>query len=79
MDGGNGKIINAHFKDYNITLPLQLKGRTVIIGGVAQRQFIADDRQHFAGDTVNQKKQQRVKTNPLQRVTFEVTGLMVDI
>lgn len=78
MDAGNGKIIAAHFKDYNVTLPKELAGRTVIIDGVAQKLFIADDLQHLAGDTVTGKKQHQVKTNPKRKVTFEVKGLLVD-
>jgi len=78
LDAGNGKIINAHFKDYAVTIPTDLKGRTVIIEGVAQKQFIADDSQHFAGDTVTGKKQHSVNANPRQSLTFEVSGLMVD-
>ncbi|SDR93244.1 protein of unknown function [Mucilaginibacter mallensis] len=78
LDAGNGKIINAHFKDYAVTIPTDLKGRTVIIEGVAQKQFIADDGQHFAGDTVAGKKQHNVNANPKQSLTFEVSGLMVD-
>ncbi len=78
MEAGNGKIITAHFKDYNITIPEDMAGRTVIIDGVAQKQFIADDLQHFAGDTVTGKKQHKVKTDPNRTVTFEVKGLLVD-
>ncbi len=78
IDAGNGKTIAAHFKVYNVRLPLDLAGRSVIIDGIAQKQFIADDMQHLAGDTVNGKKQHLVKTNPKQKVTFEVKGLMVD-
>ena len=78
LDAGNGKIIAAHFKDYNIHIPATMQGRTVIVEGVAQKQFIADDLQHFAGDTVAGKKQHTVKTNPNRRLTFEVKGLMVD-
>ncbi len=78
MDAGNGKIIAAHFKVYNVYLPLNLKGKTIIADGVAQKQFIADDLQHLAGDTVHGKKQHTVKTNPNQKLTFEVKGLMVD-
>lgn len=78
MDAGNGKIISAHFRDYNIKLPTALKGREVIIDGVAEKQFIADDLQHLAGDTVQGKKQHEVKTNPKQKLTFEVKGLMVN-
>ena len=78
LDAGNGKVIAAHFKNYNINIPAALKGRTVIAAGVAQKQFIADDQQHFAGDTVKGKKQHDVKANPKHRLTFEATGLMVE-
>jgi hypothetical protein len=63
---------------YDTSIPTSLSGRTVIVEGVAQKQFIADDGQHFAGDTVTGKKQHQVKTNPKQSITFEVSGLMVD-
>lgn len=78
MDAGNGKVIAAHFKNYNITLPKALAGRGVIIQGVAQRILTADDLQHFAGDTVTGAKQHAEKVNPKARMTFEVRGLMVD-
>lgn len=77
MDAGNGRVIKVHFRDYNINLPVNLKGRTVMIQGVAQKQFIADDMQHFAGDTVKGKKQHQVKTNPKRVLSFEAWGLMV--
>jgi hypothetical protein len=78
LDAGNGKVISAHFTNYKIKLPLNLKGRQVIIEGIAAKQFIADDLQHIAGDTVSGKKQHGVKTNPKQKITFEVKGLMVN-
>jgi hypothetical protein len=78
MDAGNKRIINAHFTNAGINLPLQLAGRTVIISGVAAKQFIADDLQHMAGDTVNGKKQHQVNTNPGRRISFEVKGLIID-
>src|ERR1700761_1355749 len=75
IDAGNGKVIAAHFQKYNITIPESLKGHTVIAEGIAQKQFIADDLQHLAGDTVAGKKQHTVKTNPKAKLTLEVTGL----
>jgi len=78
LDAGKGKIITAHFRNIGINIPVELKGKIVIVEGVAEKQFIADDLQHFAGDTVVGKKQHTVKTNPLRRLTFEVKGLMVD-
>lgn len=78
IDAGNGKVIAAHFKNYGTSIPADLKGRTIIAEGTAQKQFIADDQQHFAGDTVKGKKQHNVKTNPKHKLTFEVEGLMVE-
>jgi hypothetical protein len=78
MDAGNSRMIQAHFSKYDVNLPIALAGRTVIISGVAAKQFIADDLQHMAGDTVTGKKQHKVQTNPKQKVDFEVKGLMID-
>jgi hypothetical protein len=78
MDAGKGKIIAAHFINANISIPLTLKGKIVIVEGIAEKQFVADDLQHFAGDTVTGTKQHTKKTNPNRRLTFEVKGLFVD-
>lgn len=77
IDVGKGKILKAHFKNYKINLPTDMQGKIVIIEGVAAKQFLADDMQHFAGDTVIKKKKIRVKANPKQQLVFEVKGLMV--
>lgn len=78
IDGGNGRVISAHFKNIGVNLPLSLKGKTVIMDCEVQKQFIADDQQHFAGDTVTGKKQHGVKTNSKRRLSLEVKGMMVD-
>ncbi|WP_158534890.1 DUF4920 domain-containing protein [Mucilaginibacter hurinus] len=73
MDAGNGETIRANFKDYNVTLPSDIEGRTVIIQGVAKRWFTAAENQHFAGDTATYKNNGRLK----HKISFEVKGLMV--
>lgn len=78
MDAGNKRVIAAHFTNAGVNLPRQVAGRTVIISGVAAKQFIADDLQHMAGDTVNGKKQHKVNTSPSRRISFEVKGLLID-
>jgi len=78
LDADSGRVIQAHFTNYDINLPVQLKGREVIIEGVAAKQFIADDQQHMAGDTVVGKKQHAVKTDPKKRLVFEVKGLIIN-
>lgn len=74
LDAGKGKSIIAHFKEYNVTIPSGLKGHNVIVEGVAEKQFIADDSQHLAGEG----KQHGGNTNPKQKLIFEATGLMVE-
>jgi hypothetical protein len=78
MDAGRGRVISVHFTDYKVTIPKELKGRTVMVQGIAQKQFIADDMQHFAGDTVKGAKQHQVKVDPKRKLTFEASGLMVE-
>ncbi|RKR81617.1 uncharacterized protein DUF4920 [Mucilaginibacter gracilis] len=74
LDAGAGKIIKVHFKNYGINIPVNLKGRQIIIEGTAQKQFIADDMQHYAGDTVSGKKQHQVKTNPNKGYLLKLQG-----
>lgn len=74
IDAGNGKTIAAHFRNYNVSIPEGLKGKYIIAEGIAEKQFVADDGQHLAGGD----KQYSTKTNPKQRLTFEVSGLMVE-
>ncbi|WP_413670866.1 DUF4920 domain-containing protein [Mucilaginibacter sp. Mucisp86] len=78
LGAGYNRIISAHFTNAGINLPKQLAGRTVIITGVAAKQFIANDLQHMAGDTVNGKKQHKANANSDRKISFEVKGLMVD-
>jgi hypothetical protein len=77
IDGGKGTIIQAHFKNYGVNLPANVDGHTAVIDGVAEKQFIADDGQHMAGDTATGKKQHMVKANAKNHITFEVTGMIV--
>jgi len=75
LDAGRGKFITAHFKDYNVKLPKALKGRIVIMRGIAYRQFNAANGLQFSGDTTAVKEQAVQKGNGA--VSFEVAGLMV--
>ena len=78
IDAGSGKTIAAHFSKYDITIPAGLTGHIIIAEGVAQKQFIADDMQHMAGDTPAGKKQHSVNADPKRSITFEVSGLVVE-
>jgi hypothetical protein len=78
VDAGNGKVIAAHFKNYNISIPAGLKGKTIIMQGVSAKQFIADDSQHFAGDSVVKKPRLIMHSKAKLKIDFEVMGLMID-
>jgi hypothetical protein len=78
IDAGGGRIITAHFRNAGVNIPQSLAGRTVVMDCVASKQFIADDQQHFAGDTVNGKKQSHVNADPKRRLSFSVKGMVVD-
>ena len=78
VDAGKGEVIKAHFKNYRINLPYDLRGRIIIMEGAAAKQFIAADMQHMAGDTMVGKKKPNPKPAPKRSLVFEVKGLMVD-
>ncbi|HEX3385808.1 MAG TPA: DUF4920 domain-containing protein, partial [Mucilaginibacter sp.] len=73
MDEGKGQTIAAHFKNYNVTIPSSLAGRTVIVDGVASKQFVADDQQHLAGNAGSGKASSKRKA-----IAFAVNGMFVD-
>jgi hypothetical protein len=74
IDAGHGKIIEAHFTDYRVNLPKSLAGKTIVAEGIAARQFIADNKQHFAGP--QKKASTGVAAN--EKITFEVKGMRVE-
>jgi hypothetical protein len=74
IDAGNGKTITARFKKAGINLPVDLKGKEVIISGVATKQFNAFDAQREAGSRLPSQN----GSNTKQPVSFEVVGLMVN-
>ena len=73
LDAGNNRAIAAHFKNYNVNLPAAIQNRVVIVECVAKKHFLADDKQHFAGDTVTYKTDAVSR----QKISLEVKGLMV--
>jgi hypothetical protein len=75
IDAGNGKVIDARFKTNGISLPPNIKGREVIISGVATKQFNAFDAQRQAG---SKQSAQRPNNRGKQPLSFEAVGLMVN-
>ena len=71
IDAGNGKTIAAHFAKYDVEIPVNLKGKTVVVEGIVQKQSALTDQQKLAG----QKQASDKTTNQL---SIEVTGVMVE-
>ena len=71
IDAGKGKTIAAHFAKYDVSIPAGLKGQTVVVEGIVQKQAALTDQQHLAG-----KKQPGDKTT--NQLSVEVSGLMVE-
>ena len=71
IDAGNHKVIAAHFAKYDVNIPAGLKGCTVVVEGIAQRQSALSSQQPLAG-----KPQPRDKTT--NHLRMAVTGLMVE-
>lgn len=75
VDAGGGKVISAHFKNYDVSLPVALKGRVVIIQGIANKKHSSTNMLGLTGDAVTAKK--NIQDNKASILNFEVTGLMV--
>lgn len=71
IDAGNRKVIAAHFAKYDVNIPADLKGQTIVVEGTVQKQSALSNQQHLAG-----KKQPSDKTT--DKLSMEVTGLMVE-
>ncbi len=76
MDAGKGKIITARFKNDDIKLPSALKGRVVIIQGVAARKLEAINGKPTGSVVKNVKDAEKAEGGTIALI-FEVTGLMV--
>lgn len=74
MDAGQGRTIAAHFQNYNVNIPVKLKGRVVMMEGVAEKQRTAANGQHFAGQGTGYTKQRAIND---QQLLFEVAGLEI--
>ena len=76
LAANNGKIILARFKNDGISLPLALKGRTVIIQGIATRKMEGINGKPTGRIVANVKNPTKTKDGTVALI-FEVTGLMV--
>ena len=50
IDAGKGKVIAAHFAKYDVNIPADLKGCTVVVEGIVQRQSALSSQQKHQED-----------------------------
>ncbi|PJJ83263.1 DUF4920 domain-containing protein [Mucilaginibacter auburnensis] len=76
MEAGKGKLISARFKNDGIKLPSALKGRVVIIQGIAARKMEAVNGKPAGTVVKNVKDPEKTRDGTIPLI-FEVAGLMV--
>jgi hypothetical protein len=76
MSAGKGKVISARFKDDDVKLPSELKGRTVIIQGIANRKLEAINGKPTGRVNANVKAPEKTPAGTTSLI-FEVTGLIL--
>ena len=78
MDLGNGESMRVTFKDYGFFVPKDSHGFRAVIEGVAQleEQTVAT-LQHYAEDEGKSRKEIEAITEPVQKLTFVASGVMI--
>jgi hypothetical protein len=78
LDKGDGSTIRVTFKDYGFFVPMDIKGREVVINGYAyvDTTSIADLR-HYAEDAGKSEDEINLITQPETEVAFEADGVIV--
>ena len=78
LDKGDGSTIRVTFKDYGFFVPMDIKGREVVINGVAYVDTISvSDLKHYAEDAGKAQEEIDAITEPETEVAFEADGVIV--
>ncbi|MGI8892682.1 MAG: DUF4920 domain-containing protein [Bacteroidia bacterium] len=78
LDKGDGSTIRVTFKDYGFFVPMDIKGREVVINGYVyvDTTSVADLR-HYAEDAGKSEEEINLITQPETEVAFEADGVIV--
>jgi hypothetical protein len=58
-----GRPVTVRFKNAGYKLPQDIKGKMVLIDGIISKQFIANNRQHYAGSNAGMDKTHQQNNN----------------
>lgn len=78
LDLGDGKETMVRFKDYGFFMPLDSKGKDVIVEGKAfVKEVSVKDLKHYAEDAGKSKEEIDAITEPKMEFAFEATGVLM--
>ena len=78
LDLGDGKETMVRFKDYGFFMPLDSKGKEVIVEGKAfVKEVSVKDLKHYAEDAGKSKEEIDAITEPKMEFAFEATGVLM--
>lgn len=78
LETAKGESMMVKFKDYGFFVPADLKGKDVVVEGIAKQEVISVEKQkHYAEDAKKSKEEIAKITEPKKQVTFEAKGVVV--
>jgi hypothetical protein len=71
-------VMKVRFKDYGFFVPKDIKGKTVVINGMAYNKSVSvADQRHYAQDAGKPESEIKAITQPKQNITFIADGVLV--
>lgn len=71
-------VMKVRFKDYAFFMPKDLKGKTVILQGIARQEIVSvADQRHYAKDAGKSQEVIQAITKPKQSFTYTASGVLV--
>lgn len=78
MDLGNGQKMRIKFKDYAFFVPKNAAGKTAVIEGVANKEWIdVATLKHYAEDAGKSKEEIAKITQAKEEINFEAKGVII--
>jgi Domain of unknown function (DUF4920) len=74
----NNTVMKVRFKDYGFFVPKNLKGKTVVLNGLAYNQTVSvADQKHYAQDAGKPAAEIRAIKTPRKSITYTASGVLV--
>lgn len=78
VDLGNGKTVFVKMKDYAFFLPMDIKGKEVLLSGEAYEETTSvDELRHYAEDAKKSKEEIEAIKEPVKKNRFTAAGITV--